>query len=57
MIEKRVGRYYVDNATLNYVINGVSMPYPADMAVRINPWDLTNVFINYTIKNLKVPRD
>lgn len=50
--EKVIGRYYNDNSTLNYVINGVKLPYPADQAVTISPWDLTNVFINYRIKNL-----
>jgi iron complex outermembrane receptor protein len=49
---KRVGTYYNDNSTLNYKINGASIPYPVDDAVKINPWDLVNVFANYTIKNV-----
>ncbi len=49
--EKIIGQYYNDNGNINYVINGAKLPYPADMAVRISPWDLTNFFINYRIKN------
>jgi iron complex outermembrane receptor protein len=48
---KRVGSYYNDNATLNYKVNGISIPFPVDEAYKINPWELTNVFFNYTIKN------
>jgi len=48
---KRVGRYYNDNATLSYKINGISIPYPVDQAVTINPFYLANVFMNYTIKS------
>jgi len=48
---KRVGSYWEDNATLNYLINGASVPYPVDQAVSIQPWNLENLFINYTIKN------
>ena len=48
---KRVGRYYNDNGSLSYKINGISIPFPVDQAVTINPWDLVNVFLNYTIKN------
>jgi iron complex outermembrane receptor protein len=33
------------------VINGASIPYPVDMAYKISPWELTNFFFNYTIKN------
>ena len=47
---KRIGQYYKDNGTLNYKINGISLPFPIDQAVKIEPWDLTNVFFNYTIK-------
>jgi iron complex outermembrane receptor protein len=50
--EKVIGRYYIDNSTRNFVINGVSLPFPADQAVKISPWDLTNFFINYRIKDL-----
>ena len=51
LIYKRVGQYYNDNGTLNYTINGVKIPYPVDQAITIQPWDLVNVFFNYTIKN------
>ncbi len=51
LIDKRVGQYYNDNGTLNYMINGVKIPYPVDQAITIHPWDLVNVFFNYTIKN------
>ncbi len=48
---KRVGQYYNDNGTLTYTINGVKVPYPVDEAIKISPFQLTNVFVNYTIKN------
>lgn len=48
---KRVGQYYNDNGTLNYLINGIKLPYPVDQAIVINPFELTDVFFNYTIKN------
>jgi iron complex outermembrane receptor protein len=48
---KRVGKMYNDNGTLGYLINGVSVPYPVDQAIAINPFDLTNVYANYTVKN------
>jgi iron complex outermembrane receptor protein len=51
VVYKRVGTYYNDNATLTYKINGISIPYPVNQAIKINPWELTNVFLNYTIKN------
>jgi iron complex outermembrane receptor protein len=51
LINKRVGEMYNDNKTLNYLINGQSLPFPVDQAVRIDPFDLTNFFINYTVKN------
>jgi iron complex outermembrane receptor protein len=47
----RVGQMYNDNGTLTYKINGLSLPYPVDQALRIDPFDLTNFFANYTIKN------
>jgi len=50
-IWKRVGSYWQDNSSLNYLINGASIPYPIDQAVKIQPWNLENLFINYTIKN------
>ncbi len=51
LVYKRVGTYYNDNGTLNYKINGISVPYPVDMAIKIQPWDLVNVFANYTIRS------
>ena len=51
VIYKRVGRYYNDNGTISYIINGIKVPYPADQAVTINPFELTNFFLNYTMKN------
>jgi iron complex outermembrane receptor protein len=51
MTYKRVGQYYNDNGTLNYKINGISIPFPVDQAITISPFDLVNVFLNYTIKN------
>ncbi len=48
---KRVGQYYNDNGSLTYNINGLKIPYPVDQAIVINPWMLTNLFFNYTIKN------
>jgi iron complex outermembrane receptor protein len=51
LIEKRVGTYYNDNATLTYNIHGINIPYPVDQAITINPFSLTNFFFNYTIKN------
>jgi iron complex outermembrane recepter protein len=52
LIYKRVGTYYNDNATLNYKIDGISIPFPVDEAVKISPFELTNVFVNYTIKSV-----
>jgi len=52
MFHKRVGSMYNDGTgNINYVINGITVPTPANQAVAINPFDLTNVYINYTIKN------
>jgi iron complex outermembrane recepter protein len=48
---KRVGSMYNDNGSLTYVINGIKIPYPIDQAIKIDPFNLTNVFANYTIKN------
>jgi hypothetical protein len=47
---KRVGRYYNDNGSLAYKINGISVPYPIDQAITIQPFDLVNLFFNYTVK-------
>jgi iron complex outermembrane receptor protein len=51
LVYKRVGTYWNDNGSLNYKINGVSIPYPIDQAVAIRPFELINAFFNYTIKN------
>jgi iron complex outermembrane receptor protein len=51
LTHKRVGQMYNDNGSLTYTINGIKVPYPVDQAITINPFDLTNVFVNYTIKN------
>ena len=48
---KRVGQYYNDNGSLSYKINGITIPFPVDQAITIGPFSLTNVFVNYTIKN------
>jgi iron complex outermembrane receptor protein len=48
---KRVGQYYQDNKTLSYKINGISVPVPVDQALAIEPWNLVNVFLNYTMKS------
>ncbi len=51
LVDKRVGTLYNDNATLNYLINGISIPFPVDQAITIDPFNIVNVFVNYTIKN------
>ena len=48
---KRVGQYYNDNGSLNYKINGITIPFPVDQAITIKPWSLVNLYFNYTIKN------
>lgn len=51
VIHKRVGQYYNDNGSLTYLINGLKIPYPVDNAITIQPFMLTNLFVNYTVKN------
>jgi len=51
ILVKRVGTQYDDNGSLAYNISGASLSFPVDQAVTINPFDLTNFFFNYTIKN------
>jgi iron complex outermembrane receptor protein len=52
LIWKRVGHYWQDNGSLSYTINGIKgLSYPVDQAYEIQPWNLVNVFLNYTIKN------
>ena len=46
-----MGQYYNDNGSLSYKINGIAIPVPVDEAITISPFGLTNVFVNYTIKN------
>ncbi len=50
LVDKRVGTMYNDNGTLTYLIGGIKIPYPVDQAITINPFNLVNVFINYTMK-------
>ena len=51
LVEKRVGTLYNDNGTLAYLIDGVKIPYPVDQVITINPFNVVNLFVNYTIKN------
>lgn len=51
LVEKRVGTLYNDNGSINYLINGIKVPYPVDEAIKISPFNLVNVFVNYTVKN------
>jgi iron complex outermembrane receptor protein len=51
LVDKRVGTLYNDNATLKYLIDGVQIPYPVDQAITINPFNIVNVFANYTVKS------
>jgi iron complex outermembrane receptor protein len=51
LTQKRVGQYHNDNGSLSYKINGIAISVPVDEAVTISPFSLTNVFVNYTIKN------
>jgi iron complex outermembrane receptor protein len=50
LVDKRVGRLFNDNTTLPYLINGISIAYPVDEAIKIDPFNLVNVFVNYTVK-------
>jgi iron complex outermembrane receptor protein len=50
VLEKRVGRQYNDNKTLKYTIDGLSLAFPVDQAVQIDPFAVTNLFFNYTFK-------
>jgi iron complex outermembrane receptor protein len=51
ILEKRVGQYYNDNGSITDTINGIKVPVPVDQAITINPFNLVNVFVNYTVKN------
>jgi len=50
LVDKRVGTLYNDNGTYTYLIDGIKIPYPVDQAITINPFNVVNVFANYTIK-------
>jgi iron complex outermembrane receptor protein len=50
-IDKRVGHQWNDNGSLTYTINGIKVPYPVNEAVSIDPFNLANFYVNYTIKN------
>ncbi len=50
-IDKRVGHQWNDNGSLTYTINGIKVPYPVNEAVSIDPFNLANIYVNYTIKN------
>jgi iron complex outermembrane receptor protein len=51
LTHKRVGQYWNDNGSITYVINGIKVPYPVDNAIKIEPFNLTNLFVNYTVKS------
>jgi len=42
-----------DNGSLNYTnpVSGVKLTFPVDQAALIDPFSVTNIFVNYTIKN------
>jgi hypothetical protein len=42
---------YNDNSSLAYLVNGVSLKFPVDQAITINPWNVTNFNFNYTFKS------
>ena len=42
--------YNDGTGNINYVFNGITVPTPANQAIAINPFDLTNLFVNYTMK-------
>ncbi len=50
IFDKRVGTMYNDNGTLNFLIDGAKIPYPVDQAITIQPFSVTNVYLNYTMK-------
>ena len=50
IFDKRVGQMYNDNGSLSYTINGAKIPYPVDQAIVIQPFSVTNFYINYTMK-------
>jgi iron complex outermembrane receptor protein len=50
LVDKRVGTLYNDNGSLNYLVNGAMIPFPVDEAYKIDPFNVLNVFANYTVK-------
>jgi iron complex outermembrane receptor protein len=52
-VNKRVGPMYNDNGSLGNVnpVSDISLSFPVNQAVLINSWDISNIFVNYTIKN------
>jgi iron complex outermembrane receptor protein len=50
LVDKRVGSLYNDNGSLNYLVDGISIPFPVDEALQINSFNVVNVFANYTVK-------
>ncbi len=51
VVNKRVGRMYNDNGTIAYLVNGLKLPFPAHQAISLDPFDLTNLFVNYTVRS------
>jgi iron complex outermembrane receptor protein len=51
LVEKRVGTLYNDNGSFTYLIQGLKIPYPVDQVITINPFNVVNLFVNYTVKN------
>src|SRR5262249_37032064 len=45
LVEKRVGTLYNDNGSLPHNINGLSLPVPVNEAVKIDPFNIVNVFV------------
>ena len=51
LVDKRVGTLYNDNGTVSYLINGIQIPFPVDEAVKIDPFNVVNLFVNYTVRS------
>jgi iron complex outermembrane receptor protein len=51
LVDKRVGSLYNDNGSLNYLVSGLLIPYPVNQALKIDPFNVLNVFVNYTVKS------
>jgi iron complex outermembrane receptor protein len=52
-VNKRVGPMWNDNGSLGSQnpVSDITLSFPVNQAVYINSWDVTNIFVNYTIKN------